>query len=258
MQKPTLALIDATGMIRRVYEAIPGEPGDARSDGALKSSMGSFKAAISACRPTHVLAAFDYGGRTWRHDLDEGYKANRRALDDALKSRLPAFRDSLKAAGVASYSVQGYEADDIIGTVAVKASTRGFKVIVVSFDKDLCRLVSEDVIIYDHFSKEWRNSDWVRLKLGVNPSQVTDYLAMVGDKDEVPGIPRIGKKTAVGLLKDYQSLQDVYSNLHKLPPSLSKALEEGREISDLSFRLASLSTDVPIGLTPKQMLYASV
>ena len=186
MRMDKLLAIDGLNIVRRVYEASPEPDSDLKASIALRHALSSFRNLLEAHAPTHVLAAFDYGGPTWRHAL---YPAlPRRARADAARScarRCPEFHERLRegrpARGVAFPSV---EADDVIATGVLRwlAEGRG-DAIVATTDKDLHCLIAHGALVWDHFKGEWHDDAWVRNKFGVAPERLHDLLALMGDAD---------------------------------------------------------------------------
>ena len=206
----TLLLLDGTSVVRRVYEAVPGEDSAARVDGAITASLHSIKRALSEHQPTHFLAAFDHGGSTWRHELMPGFKATRAPMYPGLRDALPRLYADMEALGFSWISSPGVEADDVIATIASRAAARGFNVIVASNDVDMCALLTSGVRVYNHFAKAWRNEDWLGAEWGISPAQVPDAMALIGDeRKSVPGIFGIGIKVAAKLLTEHKDLEGV-------------------------------------------------
>lgn len=252
--KPRLILADGTGIVRRVYEAVKGEDTPERAEGALRSSWGSFLRALREHEPTHFLAAFDHGGETWRHRLFADYKLDRKPMAEALSAALPGFLERMNNAGMRTLRVPDVEADDTIATLALRAAARGFDVIVLASDKDLLRLLDHGIRIYDHFQSEWRDHLWVKERYGVTPAQMTDYLALMGDDiDGIPGVVGVGEKTAPKLLADYGDLDGVLANAAHVKGKVGERLREGAEIARLSRALATLKSDVELGITPRDI-----
>lgn len=252
--KPKLLLLDGTSVVRRVWEAVPGEPGPARVDGALTASMHSIKRALAEHQPTHFLAAFDAAGKTWRHDLFEQYKEARPPMFEGLRAALPQLFAQMDSLGFAWASPPGVEADDVLATVSVRAVARGFDVIVASNDVDLCSLLSEDVRVYSHFAKEWRGKEWLEKNLGVRPEQIADYMALVGlDKKSVDGVAGVGPKTAARLLAEHGTLEGVLAAASEIPGKLGERLRSAGNLCRRNRQLFTLKRDVEINIRPSQL-----
>ncbi|KDP84501.1 5'-3' exonuclease [Cupriavidus basilensis] len=256
--KQTLLLIDGLNILRRVYEANPSEDIPAKVEGAVLSALASFRRALAECRPTHALAAFDAGGKTWRHALYPQYRQHRKPMDPELADVIPDFRLTLtEVLGLQTASADGYEADDIIATVFYRwtASKEG-QAIPVSTDKDVLQLIADGAIVRNHFATakngepSWFDESYVMDKFGVGSHQLADYLAMLGDStDGIPGVEKIGAKTAVKLLQRYGDLETVLANASGEKGVIGKNLAEQAHLARLSRQLLSLKTDVQLGLT---------
>lgn len=251
---PTLLLVDGLSLVRRVYEAVPGDDGPEKVEGALKSSWQSIQRALREHTPTHFLAAFDVEGPTWRHALYPAYQADRTPMPAGLRAALPSFLRRLDDGGLRSISVPGVEADDTLATLSVKAVQRGFRTVVLSSDKDLCQLVASGVLLRDHFKAEWRDEDWIQAKFGVPACLIGDYLALMGDAaDGVPGVASVGKTRAAALLAEFGNLEGVLEASVSIKGKLGEQLRSSHEIARLSRALVSLKMDVVIGVTPNEM-----
>lgn len=254
MTDKVLLLIDGLNIVRRVYEAIQEDDSPQKAEGALQSSRGSIQRALNNHKPTHFLAVFDAGGHTFRHDIYPQYKAGRKPMPDALRNALPGFLDSLNAEGLKATQVPGVEADDVIATLAIRAVSRGFTVIVLSTDKDLCALAEYGVLIIDHFKEILRDEAWIQDKHGVPSNKLRDYLALMGDaSDNVPGIKGVGQKTAAQWIHQYGSLEGVLAAAKDIKGKLGDNLRSSIDVARLSQQLIQLKTDVDIQITPKEL-----
>lgn len=250
-QDDVLLLADGLNIVRRVYEANPAPDSPEKADGAVRSSLASFRRALVEHRPTHFLAAFDHGGQTWRHDLYPQYKADRKPMPPDLLARIPDIQEQLSAMGLAHCSVPGVEADDVIPTVGLHwKRTRPGRVIVLSTDKDLAVLLPAGIEIRDHFKPEWRDAAWVQAKFGVPPSLLGDFLALMGDStDGIPGVPGVGQKTAAKLLLEYGSLEALLARAGEVKGKIGESLRASMAEARISKQLVSFKTDLTLGLT---------
>lgn len=256
--KHTLLLIDGLNILRRVYEANPAEDIPTKVEGAVLSALASFRRALTDCKPTHALAAFDTGGKTWRHELYPQYRQHRKPMDPELAEVLPDFRLTLtEVLGLQTAMIDGYEADDIIATAFYRwtASKEG-QVIPVSTDKDVLQLIADGAIVRNHFATakngepSWFDERYVVDKFGVGSHQLADYLALLGDSsDDIPGVEKIGAKTAAKLLQRYGDLEGVLANAGEEKGVVGKNLAEQAHLARLSRQLLSLKTDAQLGLT---------
>jgi 5'-3' exonuclease len=252
--KPKLLLVDGTSIVRRVFEAVKGDDTPERADGALNSSWGSFMRALREHEPTHFLAAFDHGGETWRHRLYPQYKVDRKPMSAHLSAALPGFLERLNNAGMRTLRVPDVEADDTLTTLALKAVERGFDVVLLASDKDLFKLLASGIRIYDHFQSEWRDAEWVRERYGVTPDKMTDFLALMGDEvDGIPGVDGVGEKFAARLLNQHGDLEGVIAASGDIKGKLGERVRDSFAAARLSQQLATMRTDVPLGITPREI-----
>lgn len=251
----SLLIIDALNIVRRIHEAT-GEPdSEDKLANTLKSSLSSFRRALKTHRPTHAVAVFDHGGRTWRHDLYAGYQAHRKPMPQTLRDGLPTLQHELHDMGLHWIAIEGLEADDAIAALVEKwCNTRSERTIILSTDKDFLQLLNDQVCIYDHFKDVWRDATYVQEKFGVTPAQMGDLLALMGDAvDGVPGVDKIGRKTAATLLRINGNLERLISNADKVGGQVGVNLRKGIEVARLSRQLVSFKTDRPLGLTWKML-----
>jgi DNA polymerase-1 len=253
-----LLLIDGLNLVRRVYEANPVEDSPEKAQGALRFSLASFIRALKEHQPTHVLAPFDHGGLTWRHELYPAYKQGRKPIPQPLRDVLPELFERLAQMGVTPIRVAGVEADDVIATACHHwtAGQRG-EVTVLSTDKDLAALMVLGARIRDHFKPEWRDEAWVQNKFGVAADKLHDLLALTGDStDGVPGVPGVAAKTAAKLLHAYGSLDGVLTSASSVKGKLGESLQAHVDTVRLARELVTLRTDVPLGLTWRMLRYS--
>jgi len=254
-----LLAIDGLNIVRRVYEASPEPDSDLKASIALRHAFSSFRNVLETHAPTHVLAAFDYGGETWRHALYSRYREHRAPMPAVLREALPEFQERLRTAGVPVAMLPGVEADDVVATCVMRwlQENRG-EAIVATTDKDLHVLIAHGALVWDHFKNEWHDDAWVRNKFGVAPELLHDLLALMGDAtDGVPGVSKIGMKTAARLLNAYGSLDAVMAGAGILKTPLGERLRAERDILYLSRELVELKTDVRLGVTWKMLAYES-
>ncbi|HEY5800849.1 MAG TPA: 5'-3' exonuclease H3TH domain-containing protein [Burkholderiaceae bacterium] len=257
MQTGKLLAIDGLNIVRRIYEAHQEDDLQAKAEAALTHALASLRRVAAAHKPTHLVAAFDAGGHTWRHDLYPAYRAHRAPMPDALRDALPAFYERLREAGMAVLSVPGVEADDVIATAVVRwlAEGRG-EAVVASNDKDLHCLIAHGALLWDSFKNESHDRDWVLHKFGVPPELLPELLALAGDSaDGIPGVEKVGVKTAAKLLQAYGSLEQVMAGAGILKGSLGERLRRDREQLAMSRQLVALKTDVTLGVTWNTLLY---
>ena len=207
--------------------------------------------------PTHIIVAFDKG-KTFRHELYKDYKAGRLEMPTELGLQFPKAKELLNAMGIKYYEIDNYEADDIIGTVSKICDKEGYKGNIISSDKDLLQLISDNVGM-----KLLKSKDVIRYNLvtfrrdwGIEPENIIDLKALMGDSsDNIPGVKGIGEKTALKLIQDYDSLDGVYESIDELTPGIKKKLEEYKEDAYNSYKLATICKDVPIEFNIKDLEY---
>lgn len=254
-----LLAIDGLNIVRRVYEASPEPDSHEKADIALRHALSSFRKLLATHEPTHVLAAFDFGGSTWRHALYPRYREQRAPMPSFLREALPGFHRKLEDAGLHVLMLPEVEADDVIGTGVLRwlAEGRG-EAIIASTDKDLHCLIAHGALVWDHFKGEWHDDAWVRAKFGVGPEQMVDLLALMGDvTDGVPGVSKVGMKTAAKLLNAYGDVDAVMAGAGILKTPVGERLRAERDMLYLSRQLVQLKTDVRLGVTWKMLAYES-
>lgn len=251
-----LVLVDGHGLAFRAFFAIP--PGMATAGGEQTNATFGFTSmlleVLRAHHPEYILVTFDVG-RTFRHEQFEDYKATRAPMPDELKPQINRMKEVLHALNVPIYEADGFEADDVIGTLSRQAAERGLHALVVTGDSDLLQLVDDQVHVVmpgrQRFG-EFRMFDHTAVieRYGFGPERVVDYKALVGDKsDNIPGVPGIGEKTATALVTQYTSLDDIYEHLEEITPTRARnALEGNREAAYFSRELATVVRDVPVEL----------
>ncbi|MES2296851.1 MAG: 5'-3' exonuclease H3TH domain-containing protein [Pseudomonadota bacterium] len=257
MQK--LLAIDGLNIVRRVYEASPEPDSTEKAETALRHALSSFRKLLATHEPTHVLAAFDAGGHTWRHALYPRYREQRAPMPAPLREALPQFQARLQDAGLQVLVLPEVEADDVIATAVLRwlAEGRG-QAIVASTDKDLHGLIAHGALLWDHFKGEWHDSAWVERKFGVPPERMGDLLALMGDAtDGVPGVSKIGMKTAAKLLNAYGDLDAVLAGAGILKTPIGERLRAERDTLAVSRQLVCLKTDVRLGVTWNMLAYVA-
>ena len=233
---PTLTLIDGSGFIFRAYHAIPHL---STTRGIPTNAVYGFTTmllkALREHAPTHVALVFDASRRSFRHEIDPGYKASRPEAPDDLKPQFPLVRDVARALSVPIVEEEGVEADDVIGTLACRAREQGWEVVVVTGDKDFAQLVDGKVTLYDPMAEASGRGGWtgpaeVEKKLGVRPDQVVEYMSILGDKiDDVPGIPGVGEVTAAALVRHFGTLEEMLRRPEEIPKAVARGGEKLRD-----------------------------
>ena len=255
MKDKKLFLIDAYALIYRAYYAFIKNPrinSKGFDTSAIMGFLNSIFDIIKRENPDYFSVVFDKGGSTDRIEIFEDYKANRDSTPEPILDSVPIIHEILDALGIKTLQLSGYEADDIIGTVAKQAEKEGLKTYMVTPDKDFAQLVSENIFLYKpaRFGSgiEIWGVDEVKNKFEINdPLQVIDFLGMMGDSvDNIPGLPGVGEKTAKKFLKEYGSIEELYKNLDDIKGKLKEKISENKELGLLSKKLATIIIDVPI------------
>ncbi len=199
-------------------------------------------------KPDYLAIAFDTKGPTFRHTAYKEYKAHRPSMPDQLAVQIPYIHRAVTAFGIFSIFREGYEADDIIGTLAKKGEAEGLSVTIVSGDKDMFQLISSHITIYDTLKEKRFTETEVQARFGVAPSQIVEIMGLMGDAaDNIPGVSGVGEKTAIDLMGQWGTIENLLSNLNQVKrPKLREALEKEKEMARLSRSLATIDTDCPI------------
>jgi DNA polymerase-1 len=261
MASPTLFLIDGSSQMYRAYHAFRGRGlsnQQGRSTHAVYVFVTMLRKLIADHSPTYLAASFDLAGPTFRDEIASDYKANRVQMPDDLVEQINWVHEACEAMGVPILTVPGYEADDVIGTIATRAAAAGYAVAIVSIDKDFFQLVRDgSVSVYDpREDGTWFDERGVLEKFGVKPSQVVDVLALVGDtSDNVAGVPGIGKKGANDLITQYGSLDSLLAQTAELKAKQREALEAHREQALQSRQLVTIHTDAPLEFDLESLRY---
>ncbi|MBF0264949.1 MAG: DNA polymerase I [Gammaproteobacteria bacterium] len=247
-KKQPLVLVDGSSYLYRAFHAMPdltNSKGDAT--GAVYGVVNMLKRLLKDHQSHHVGIIFDAKGKTFRDELFPEYKANRASMPDDLRSQIEILHEVIKALGFPLIAIPGVEADDVIGTLALKAEHMGIDTIVSTGDKDLAQLVSKHVTLIDTMKNQTMDYQGVIEKFGVKPEQIRDYLALVGDTaDNIPGVMKCGPKTAVKWLTEYPSVEQIIENADRIKGKVGENLREGIEQLKLSYELVTIKCDVEI------------
>ena len=257
-----LVLVDGSSYLYRAFHAFPpltnsaGEP-----TGAMYGVLNMLKSLISQVQPSHIAVVFDAKGKTFRDEMFEQYKSHRPPMPDDLRKQIQPLHDIIRALGIPLLVIEGVEADDVIGTLALAASKANQKVLISTGDKDMAQLVDDNIMLINTMNNTLLDREAVIEKYGIPPELIIDYLALMGDSaDNIPGVAGVGEKTALGLLQGIGSMAEIYANLDKvaeLPIRGAKKLGDKllaeKEMADLSYRLATIKTDVALDITPEQL-----
>jgi DNA polymerase-1 len=259
---PVLYLIDGHALAYRTYFALTRGSNAGFTTGKGEPTAGVFGFTsvllriLEQERPDYLAVAFDVG-RTFRDDLFPDYKGTRDKMPDDLRTQIERIRQLVDAFNIPRLEMEGYEADDVLGSVARQAVKQGLGVKIITGDRDLLQLVDNRIIVNLpgkslSEARDFMMEDVVEY-MGVRPDQIVDFKALVGDKsDNIPGVPGIGEKTAINLLQSYNTLDGIYSHLEELSGSVKKKLEDGRQSAVMSQKLAAIVTDLDVPLNIEQ------
>ncbi|MCH5225675.1 MAG: DNA polymerase I [Muribaculaceae bacterium] len=262
MEEKRLFLLDAYALIFRAYYALIKMPRLTQggfNTSAIFGFVNTLEEIIRKEKPTHIAVCFDPQGPTFRSEADASYKAERESTPEDIKISVPIIKEIIKAYNIPIIEVEGFEADDIIGTMSKKAEAKGFTTYMMTPDKDFGQLVSPNVLQYKPSYRgqdfELRGEEEVCARYGIqNTRQVIDLLALMGDKiDNIPGCPGIGEKTAVKLINDFGSVEELLKRTDELKGALKKKVEDNRQQILDSYFLATIRTDVPVDVEPEQL-----
>ncbi len=260
MATPPIVLVDGSSYLYRAFHALPplttskGQP-----TGAVKGVINMLKSLIKQYPDSPMAVVFDAKGKTFRDEMFEQYKAQRPPMPDDLRSQVQPLHDCVKALGLPLLCVEGVEADDVIGTLARHATEAGRDAVISTGDKDMAQLVNGHITLVNTMKGETLDVEGVKDKFGLPPELIIDFLALMGDKvDNIPGVPGVGEKTALGLLQGMQGgLDTIYGDLERIKTlsfrgakTLGKKLDAHRDEAFLSYKLATIKTDceLPVGL----------
>ena len=254
--KGTLILIDGQSFCYRAFYAIreltnsKGEPTN-----AIYGFITMLRKLMREAKPNYLAICFDRKEPTFRRERYEAYKAHRKPMPDDLVEQMPHIKDFVHACRIPIFEQPGYEADDLLGTIAKKAEKEGLNVLIATGDKDALQLVDDKVRILNTYKEEILDRKSVEERFGgLGPERVTDVMSLAGDaSDNIPGVPGIGEKTAVELIREHGSLEELYKNLKQVKGARKKTLEENEQIARLSKDLATIDCYVPLEIDFEKM-----
>lgn len=257
MKKDTFILVDGSSYLFRAYHALPpltnskGQP-----TGAIHGVMNMLRKLINDLDPEYFAVIFDAKGKTFRNDLYKEYKANRPPMDEDLRCQIEPLHEIIRASGWPLLVIDNVEADDVIGTLATQASQLGLQTVISTGDKDMAQLVDDNVqLINTMNNSEFMDHDGVVEKFGVKPDQIIDYLTLMGDKvDNIPGVEKVGPKTAAKWINEYGSLAGVIENADQIKGKVGEYLRDALDQLPLSQKLATIVLDVPLDKTPTELI----
>ena len=257
-----LILVDGSSYLFRAYHTLNNEKlgrymatSDGKPSGAIYGVVNMLKSLFKQYAPHQIGVVFDAKGKTFRNDMYPEYKANRPPMPDDLRCQIAPLHEIIKAMGLPLISIEGVEADDVIGTLARMATENGRETIISTGDKDMAQLVNEHVTLMNTMKNEYLDEEGVKQKFGIPPSLIIDFLALMGDSvDNIPGVAGVGQKTALALLNGIGSIEEIYNNLDKVKTLEfrgAKTLAEKKLIphqddAKMSYELATIKLDVEL------------
>ena len=254
-RSPDLVLVDGSSYVYRAFHALPplsnsrGEP-----TGAVLGVLNMLLKFLKDYQPRRIAVVFDAPGKTFRDELFAEYKAQRPGMPDDLRAQVAPLLSIIQAQGLPLLRVPGVEADDVIGTLACRAAQAGQSVLISTGDKDMAQLVNESITLINTMNNSLLDRAGVKAKFDVFPEQIIDYLALIGDSsDNIPGIDKVGPKTAAKLLQQYGSLDGVLAHLAEVPGKVGENLRAGVSTLELSRRLATIRTDLELPLALEEL-----
>ena len=242
-------IIDGHSQLYQAYYAISGlTTPSGQPINAVYGFTRMLRKILKEDKPYYMAIAFDSKGPTFRHTEYKEYKAHRKPTPDDLVSQIPLMFDVIKAYNIPLFALHGFEAADIIGTISKKVSMEDIECTIITTDKDMDQLVGKHIKIFNPRKKEIRDIDKIRKEMGIEPKSFIDVLALSGDSsDNIPGVPGIGIKTALDLIREWKSLENVLSNTDKIKgKKRQENLLKYAELARLSMRLATINTEVPM------------
>lgn len=249
--RPPVILVDGSYYLFRCFHGLPPlSNSQGLPTNAIRGVLNALNKLIKKYHPTHMAVAFDTKAPTFRHNLSEAYKAHRPPMDEALRIQIPYIHEMIEKLGIALIKIDGFEADDIIGTLAYQACQQGHRVIISTGDKDMAQLVNDCVMLEDSFTGKLTDNAGVIEKFGVTSEQIADYLALMGDaSDGISGIPKVGQKTAAKLLNEYQNIDGILANLANIKGAVGKSIADNQDSIPLNRILATIVTNLKLAIS---------
>ncbi len=253
--KPPLILVDGSSYLYRAFHALPALiTSEGRPTGAIRGVVSMLQRLLKDYHPTHMAVVFDAKGKTFRNDMYAAYKATRPPMPDELSEQIEPLFEIVEAMGIPLIVEPGVEADDVIGTLAGQAAQQGWSVLISTGDKDMAQLVNSNITLINTMDGTVLDASAVEEKFGVPPERVVDYLALVGDKvDNVPGVEKVGPKTAVKWLAKYGSLEAVMAHADEIKGKVGENLRAALARLPLSKELVTIRRDVALHESPEDL-----
>ena len=245
-----LVLVDGSSYLFRAYHArgVNLTSPSGKPTHAIFIVINMLRKLIKDEAPDKIAVVFDAKGKTFRNDIYPDYKANRPPMPDDLRDQIAPLHDIIKAQGLPLICIEGIEADDVIGTLSREANEQGYKVLISTGDKDMAQLVNANVHLINTMNNQYMDEDGVMEKFKVRADQIIDYLALMGDSsDNIPGVPKVGPKTAAKWIAEYDSLESVMQHASEIPGKVGENLRESLEFLPMSYELATIKMDCDTG-----------
>jgi len=244
-----LVLIDGSSYLFRAYHGLPPLTHNRHPTGAIYGVLNMLRKLIADEQPDNIAVVFDAKGKTFRNDIYPEYKANRPPMPDDLRVQIEPLHRIIEALGLPLIVIDDVEADDVIGTFSVEAAREGYSVLISTGDKDMAQLVNAHVRLVNTMNNQIMTETSVPEKFQVNPDQIIDYLALMGDtSDNIPGVPKVGPKTASKWLGEYGSLRGVMDHAHEIKGKVGEYLRESLDFLPMSYKLATIKLDCNTGI----------
>lgn len=249
--RPPVILVDGSYYLFRCFHGLPPLSNqDGLPTNAIRGVLNALGKLIKKYKPTHMAVAFDTKAPTFRHKLSDLYKAHRPPMDEDLQVQIPYIHEMIEKLGISLIKIDGFEADDIIGTLARNACMQGYPVVISTGDKDMAQLVNDCVILEDSFKDKITDVAGVFDKFGVHNTQIADYLTLMGDSsDGIAGIPKVGAKTASKLLGEYGNIEGILANVANIKGMVGQKIAEHQDEIPLNRTLATIVTDLQLPIS---------
>ena len=260
-----LMILDGNSIVNRAFYGVrPLNAPDGRPTNAVYGFLAILQKLLEEQKPEAVCVSFDLKAPTFRHKEYEGYKAQRKAMPEELAEQIPMLKETLDAMGIRRYELEGYEADDILGTASAICERDGWDCVIVTGDKDSLQLISDKTSVCNVKTRMGQTETIVytperfREEYGFEPKLMVDLKALMGDSsDNIPGVPGVGEKTAMALVQNYGTIENIYAKLDSLDvkDSVKKKLAQGKDSAEKSYWLATIVRDVPLEFKPEENLW---
>jgi DNA polymerase-1 len=255
INKKPIVLVDGSSYLYRAFHALPsltnskGQP-----TGAIYGVINMLRKLINDYAPEHMAVIFDAKGKTFRDQMYDQYKAHRPPMPDELREQIKPLHELIEAMGLPIVTIDGVEADDVIGTLAVEADKEDFSTLISTGDKDIAQLVNDRITLVNTMNNTYIDTNTIIDKFGVPADQIIDFLTLIGDKvDNIPGVPKVGPKTAIKWLQQYGSLDEIIAHAGDIPGKVGENLRASLDQLPLSRQLVTIKCDVPLDFGPKDL-----